>query len=166
VKVLNRSTCVVGPASKRVSDACVRGTRGLQRDRKATLSNQISNSNQIANAGLTERARDHSISSVQVCRSFDRPKGNPVRFASRESNPELPPQLSVVSPSLKCHWALRCKTFLYRETWEGGEGWRPASQETCLSTSSFRRAGRAIGADFRCGDKGDCRTDGGRHGWR
>jgi hypothetical protein len=124
----------------------------IQRDRKATLSNQISNVN------LTKRARDYSICIVQVCRSVDRPKGNSVRFAFSESNPELPPQLLAVSPSPKCHWASRC------EVREGGEGQRPASQETCLSESSFRRAGRAIGADFRCGDKGCCRTEGGRHG--
>jgi hypothetical protein len=30
--------------------------------------------------------------------------------------------------------------------------------------SSFRRAGRAYGADFRCGDDSNCHTDGGRHG--
>jgi hypothetical protein len=29
---------------------------------------------------------------------------------------------------------------------------------------SFRRAGRAFGADFRCGDRTKCHTDGGRHG--
>jgi hypothetical protein len=29
---------------------------------------------------------------------------------------------------------------------------------------SFRRAGRAFGADFRCGDRTTCHTDGGRHG--
>jgi hypothetical protein len=30
--------------------------------------------------------------------------------------------------------------------------------------SSFRRAGCAIGAGFRCGDRARCPTDGGRHG--
>jgi hypothetical protein len=30
--------------------------------------------------------------------------------------------------------------------------------------SSFRRAGRAIGADFRCGDRDRCHTNGGRLG--
>jgi len=30
--------------------------------------------------------------------------------------------------------------------------------------SSFRRAGRAYGADFRCGDDSNCHTDGGHHG--
>jgi hypothetical protein len=30
--------------------------------------------------------------------------------------------------------------------------------------SSFRRAGRAIGAGFRCGDRAGCHTFGGRHG--
>jgi len=59
-----------------------------------------------------------------------------------EAIPELPPQLSAVSPSLKCHRALRCKV------WEGGEGFRPASQETCLNEvtpSGVRgaRSGRA-----------------------
>ena len=29
---------------------------------------------------------------------------------------------------------------------------------------SFRRAGRACGADVRCGDRTKCHTDGGRHG--
>src|SRR6516165_2054960 len=48
-------------------------------------------------------------------------KGNPV------SNPELPPQLSAASPSPGCHWALHGKAR------EGGEGSRPASQETCLN---------------------------------
>jgi hypothetical protein len=57
--------------------------------------------------------------------------------------PELPPQLSAVSSSPRYHWALPCKAR------EGGEERRPASQETCLSESSFRRAGRANGADFR-----------------
>ena len=133
--------------------------RELQRDRKATLSNQI------PNVSLTERTCGHSIRTVQVCRSVGRPRGNPVRFARCESNPELPPQLSAVSPSPKCHWVLRCKACLPCKTWEGGEGRRPASQETCLSESSFHRAGSAIGADFRRGDKENCRTDGGRHGW-
>jgi hypothetical protein len=35
---------------------------------------------------------------------------------------------------------------------EGEEGLRPASQETGLNKSSFRRAVRAHGAVFRCGD--------------
>jgi len=38
------------------------------------------------------------------------------------------------------------------KAWEGGDGPRPASQETCLNTSSFRRAGRAHGAVVRCDD--------------
>jgi hypothetical protein len=45
----------------------------------------------------------------------------------RRGNSGAAPQLSAVSRSLKCHWALRC------EVWEGGERRRPASQETCLN---------------------------------
>ena len=71
-----------------------------------------------------------------------------MRFAFGKSIPKLLPQLSAASPSPKCHWPL------HRKVWEGGEEWRPASQETCLNESSFRRAGCAHGAVFRCDDIG------------
>ena len=152
MKVLNHSTCVVSPASRKfVGSAHVFVACALRRGRKATLRNQISS------FSLTEPTHRHSIRFVQVRRSTwsaKRESGTVRRFDG-EANPELPPQLLAVSSSLTCHWVLRCKA------WEGGEGRRPASQETCLSESSFRRAGRAIGADFRCGDKSTCHMDGG-----
>jgi hypothetical protein len=115
---------------------------------------------QIAATILTGTASSRSIKTVQVCRSRWPAKREfgALRRCIGEAIPELPPQLSAASSSPKCHWALRCKA------WEGGEGRRPASQETCLSESSFRRAGRACGAGFRCGDKSNCHADGGRHG--
>src|SRR5262249_11321663 len=100
---------------------------------------------------LTKTAPPPSITAFRCAGRVDRPKreSGAIRRSHGESNPELPPQLSAASPSSGCHWALCDKA------WEGGEGSRPASQETCLNTSSFRRAGRAHGAVFRCGDRGE-----------
>src|ERR1700722_377580 len=66
---------------------------------------------------------------VQVFRSRgpDKRESGALRRFGGKTIPELPPQLSAASPSLTCHWALRCKA------WEGREGRRPASQETCLN---------------------------------
>ena len=67
-----------------------------------------------------------------------RPKGNPVRFAAVAAN-----------RSRNCPRNCERRALLHDATGvtrEGGEGQRPASQETCLRQSPFRCTGRAIGA--------------------
>ena len=64
---------------------------------------------------------------VQVCWSVDRPIGNPVRLAvfERPVNSGAAPATVGGEPFSRVP--------LGRKAWEGGEGFRPASQETCLS---------------------------------
>jgi len=98
---------------------------------------------------LTGLGTSASNQRVQVCRlrwpakkgiRCDLPLANQIRSCPRNCRRRALLQ-SVTGPCT-------CRT------WEGGEELKPASQETCLNKSSFRRAGRAHGAVFRCDDVG------------
>src|ERR1700724_1441400 len=81
-----------------------------------------------ARARVDKGPRGASIGLDRRSLSSERATGNAVRDLT-PANPQLPPQLYAASP---CHRPLG-------QTREGGDGQRPASQETC------RRFGRASG---------------------
>ena len=59
-------------------------------------------------ACLTHAAPFNQFVQFRCADRVDWPRGNPVRHSvpTAMASPELPPQLSAVNPSLKCHWIL------------------------------------------------------------
>src|SRR5262249_8421288 len=102
---------------------------------------------------LTKTARPSSITSVQVRRCVDRPKreSGAICHCGGASNPELPRNCRRRVP-LQVATGL-CASKLGKAEKDHD----PRARRPAWTTSSFRRAGRACGAVFRCGERGDLR---------
>ena len=92
----------------------------LRPPRRALVLLQERNSVQQNENGLLDTRRSSSFNSrssgALIALIGQEGESGAQRRFNGDASPELPPQLSAVSPSLTCHWTLPC------EVWEGGEG--------------------------------------------
>ena len=138
--------------------------------RRAVTSRRSERAEACRGCNTLQQSRNPRLDPSELCAFNSRCSGAPVALIGqkgsrcvgplwRHSNSgAAPATVGGEAFSDVCHWALRSKV------WEGGEGRRPASQETCLNEVILPTRGARVGAGFRCGDRTSGHADGGRHG--